>query len=213
MITGTNNPRWAEIKQQHMPRYNPSDHATKWRVSRGDIVALALGANRRGSFGTPVETLRAAIGSLTSSFAGRAHASALFATMPEGGGRQPRYVNAVMIARCTLGPARLLRQLKQRERDAGRRPGRTWGPRPLDIDIVACGTTRIRWPLARGPRPGLIVPHPFAHRRAFVLLPLLSVAPTWRHPALHRSARDLALRLPPAASRGVREIADSPTPH
>jgi 2-amino-4-hydroxy-6-hydroxymethyldihydropteridine diphosphokinase len=84
--------------------------------------------------------------------------------------------------------------LKQIERRAGRRGGRPWGPRTLDIDIVDYAGLVTHWRKGRGafgrPRP-LVLPHPLAHERPFVLKPLLDIAPDWRHPALKRSAREL----------------------
>jgi len=120
--------------------------------------------------------------------------SALYETAPVGYGRQPRYLNAVVIARAHHSPGRLLTVLKQMERRAGRRPSARGGSRPLDIDIIDFGGRVIGWPPA-GRRAPLVLPHPEAHRRAFVLIPLLDVCPTWHHPQLKVSARRLLARL------------------
>ena len=121
--------------------------------------------------------------------------SDFFRTKPVGGGRQPDYLNAVVLTQAKLAPAALLRLTKGLERQAGRRPGRRLGPRPLDIDILDYGGRRQGWPgRARG-RARLVLPHPEAHRRAFVLVPLAQVAPRWRHPVLGASARTLLGRL------------------
>jgi 2-amino-4-hydroxy-6-hydroxymethyldihydropteridine diphosphokinase len=133
-----------------------------------------------------------------------AAASPFYVTAAVGSARQPPYVNAVALLDTTLAPEALLRVLKAIERDSGRRGGRPWGPRTLDIDILDYGGQVRRWRKGRpafaaaGPRP-LVLPHPLAHERPFVLRPLLDVAPRWRHPALKRSARDL---LPQASKRG-----------
>jgi 2-amino-4-hydroxy-6-hydroxymethyldihydropteridine diphosphokinase len=122
--------------------------------------------------------------------------SPLYETEAVGNARQPAYVNAVALIDTSLPPEALLRVLKGIERRAGRRGGRPWGPRTLDIDILDYGGQVRHW---RGTRPAfgnararpLVLPHPLAHERPFVLRPLLDIAPGWRHPALKRSARDL----------------------
>ena len=99
----------------------------------------------------------------------------------------------------------MLRVFKALERQAGRRANGRWGPRPLDIDIIMLGSVCYNWPARRAGT--VTLPHPEAHRRAFVLRPLVSIMPHWHHPGLQRTARQLLARLPPSARRGVREIA------
>jgi 2-amino-4-hydroxy-6-hydroxymethyldihydropteridine diphosphokinase len=122
--------------------------------------------------------------------------SPLYQTAAVGNARQPPYVNAVALLDTHLSPEALLRVLKAIERGSGRRGGRPWGPRSLDIDIIDYAGLVRHW----GGRPAyfnragarpLTLPHPLAHRRPFVLKPLLDVAPDWRHPALRRSGREL----------------------
>jgi 2-amino-4-hydroxy-6-hydroxymethyldihydropteridine diphosphokinase len=105
-------------------------------------------------------------------------------------------------------PAWILRLLKRLERRAGRRLGRTWGPRPLDIDILDYGGRRLGWP-CRKRRGGLVIPHPEAHRRAFVLAPLAEIEPQWRHPVLGVTARVLLARLGWRARREAVQTLDS----
>ncbi len=104
-----------------------------------------------------------------------------------------------MVAVATaLPPAAVLATLQAIERDFGRRPGRRWGPRVLDLDLVAAGGTVTP---ARGWRRatrGLIVPHRGIAERRFVLDPLVEIAGGWRHPVLHLTARQLHARLRPA---------------
>jgi 2-amino-4-hydroxy-6-hydroxymethyldihydropteridine diphosphokinase len=122
--------------------------------------------------------------------------SSFYATAPVGSARQPSYVNAVALIDTRLSPEALLRLLKAIERRAGRRGGRPWGPRTLDIDIIDHKGLVRHWrgqeaQLAKaGPRP-LVLPHPLMHERAFVLTPLLDIAPDWRHPVLNLSGRAL----------------------
>jgi 2-amino-4-hydroxy-6-hydroxymethyldihydropteridine diphosphokinase len=122
--------------------------------------------------------------------------SPLYETAAVGSARQPPYANAVAALDTSLPPAALLRVLKAIERKSGRRGGRPWGARTLDIDIVDYAGLVRNWRAGRGgfARPGerpLVLPHPLAHARPFVLRPLLDVAPGWRHPVLGLSAREL----------------------
>lgn len=164
-------------------------------LTRGKVL-VGLGANCPGSWGTPAETIARALGNIEDANIAVRAVSPLYETRAVGHARQPAYVNAVALLDTTLPPEALLRVLKEIERRSGRRGGRPWGPRTLDIDIVDYkGLTR-HWTDRRGgfPRAGarpLVLPHPLAHERPFVLKPLLDIAPDWRHPALKRSAREL----------------------
>jgi 2-amino-4-hydroxy-6-hydroxymethyldihydropteridine diphosphokinase len=117
---------------------------------------------------------------------------------------QMPFRNCVVILQTNLPPTRLMRLFKQLEHQAGRRPATSvrWGPRPLDIDIVDYSGRICAWrrPKKSGRVPPrapthLILPHPQAHVRPFVLVPLLEVLPHWWHPALQCSGRRLLGRL------------------
>ena len=99
--------------------------------------------------------------------------SPVYETEPVGGPPQPEYLNAVVAVETALSPRELLRVAKELEAVAGREPpepGKRWGPRPLDIDVLMVGDERVD-------EPDLVVPHPRIHQRAFVLAPLADVAP------------------------------------
>lgn len=99
--------------------------------------------------------------------------SANYASAPIGtAGPQPDYVNAVAAVRTTLPPRALLAGLLRIERRQRRRrrPGEHNAPRTLDLDLLLYGRRRIDL-------PGLAVPHPRMHGRAFVLRPLTDIAP------------------------------------
>lgn len=81
---------------------------------------------------------------------------------------QPPFLNAVIAAETESSPENLLRQAKEIEWKLGRRPGRRWGPRPIDIDILFFGALAIR-------TEALTIPHERIRERGFVLAPLAEV--------------------------------------
>lgn len=101
--------------------------------------------------------------------------SAVYQTAPWGGVDQPPYLNAVLIADDPAWDARAwLRRAKQLEQAADRVRGQRWGPRTLDVDLVSCHDNATEIVLAE---PDLVLPHPLAHLRAFVLVPWFEVEP------------------------------------
>lgn len=89
----------------------------------------------------------------------------------------PAYVNAVAEVETRLTPSELLACLHEVEAQFGRVRAVRNAPRTLDLDIVDFDG------LVAGEGQGPLLPHPRAHQRAFVLLPLAEVAPRWTHPA------------------------------
>ena len=173
-------------------------------------ILLGLGSNLAGPWGSPRATLAHALRELTGAGLRILGFSSLYATTPVGLGRQPAYLNAVVLVDASMAPAALLRTLKRIERRAGRRLGRHWGPRQLDIDILDFGGRQVGNPQGRRRRGELLLPHPEMHKRAFVLLPLREVAPFWRHPRLGLPVSALLARLGPRDRAGVRRLLDSP---
>ena len=97
--------------------------------------------------------------------------SSLWSSRPLGPQDQPDYVNAVAGLLTRLPPAVLLDELKAIEKGMGRaRPAERWGPRVIDLDLLAYGTETVS-------RPGLTIPHPGVQERDFVLYPLAEIAP------------------------------------
>ena len=116
--------------------------------------------------------------------------SSLYRTPAWGETDQPDFVNAVARLDTRLAAEQLLAALLRIERDAGRdrTRSRRWGPRELDLDLLLYGDARID-------TPGLRVPHPHLHERAFVLVPLAEIAPAIEIPGRGRVdvlARELA---------------------
>lgn len=150
------------------------------------IILIALGSNRcHGRHGRPAGVVGAALVALAQ-LGPVLRVSPIFGTAPIGPGSR-RYANAVAALEWAGSLPDLLAALKTIERDFGRRRGRRWGDRVMDLDILAAGSTILRL-------PGLMVPHPRLAERRFVLDPLVVVAPDWRHPITGRSARQLHAR-------------------
>lgn len=97
-----------------------------------------------------------------------------YETPPWGVTDQPPFVNLALRVETELLPRDLLKRALAVEAGLGRdrATGRRWGPRPVDIDILAYGDTRLD-------EPDLHVPHPRMTERAFVLVPLAEIAPDW----------------------------------
>ena len=111
--------------------------------------------------------------------------SSLYETVPLGHTDQPMFLNAVCRVDTDLGPFQLLSLLKGIETAMGRVPSFANGPRCVDLDILFCGDLVIE-------TPELTVPHPRIAERAFVLIPLVEIAPDLVHPASGESVRQLA---------------------
>lgn len=141
---------------------------------RKDIpVVIALGANLEGADGAdPAHTVRAAVRRLRRVRGLRAvRPSSPYASAPVGGAAvagQPDYVNAVALARTSLGPLGLLAALHDIEADLGRTRGQRWEARRLDLDLIQYGPADAE---VVSTDPELTLPHPRAHERAFVLAP------------------------------------------
>lgn len=149
--------------------------------------AIALGSNRAfGKSHLPADVLAAALETLSRDLA-ILHVSRTLTTAPLGPSSR-RFANAAAIVETALSPPDLLRLLKATERTFGRRPGRRWGGRPLDLDILlwSGGTVASRI---------LTIPHRQIADRLFVLTPLAAIAPDWRLPGTPLRVRHLKARL------------------
>jgi 2-amino-4-hydroxy-6-hydroxymethyldihydropteridine diphosphokinase len=157
------------------------------------LYAIAIGSNRRhGRFGRPAGVVEAAIARLDEEF-GLFDASPIILN-PAHGGAGRDFANAVALVESDLPPPSMLERLKRVERDFGRRSGRRWGPRVLDLDVVLWSGGQVR-------SRRLTVPHNQLGKRSFVLQPLASIAPDWRVRG-SLTARHLAERLARRAPRG-----------
>ncbi|MEG6509533.1 2-amino-4-hydroxy-6-hydroxymethyldihydropteridine diphosphokinase [Methyloligella sp. 2.7D] len=160
-------------------------------------VLIALGANIRGRWGAPDAALAKALKTLQSPRFRLSTVSPLYRSDPIGQPGQEPYANAVALFETALPPEAVLRLLKQTEAKAGRRGEHApWGPRSLDLDLLDYAGQVRGWdgeasPFARAGKRPLILPHPQAQHRPFVIRPLADIAPHWRHPVLHKTASRL----------------------
>ena len=151
----------------------------------GEVVYVAVGANlgdREATFAAVIDALEREVDCLLLA------ASPVFETEPVGQSGQSAYLNAVLEIRTWLGPLDLLRRLQGIEAALGRdrrRETERWGSREIDLDIVFFGDRCLEL-------PDLIVPHPRAHERAFVMEPLAALAPDFLHPRLGVTAVRIA---------------------
>ncbi len=156
------------------------------------LYAIAIGSNRpHARHGRPQQVVEAAIARLDEEFG--LFDAAPIVLNPAHGPAGRDFANSVALVESDLQPPELLNRLKAIERDFGRRPGRRWGPRVLDLDIAlwSGGAFRSR---------RLTVPHPQLAKRSFVLDPLAAIAPNWKIGPL--AVRHLAARLARKPPRG-----------
>ena len=117
--------------------------------------------------------------------------SRLYRTRPVGVTDQPDFLNAVVALDVPAGPdpetgaLALLAALKQLEQAFGRQNRQRWGPREVDLDLLLFGRNSIN--VKRSDERWLVVPHPEAHERLFVLAPLADLAPGLVPPGWHES--------------------------
>jgi 2-amino-4-hydroxy-6-hydroxymethyldihydropteridine diphosphokinase len=150
-------------------------------------ILIAIGSNRRhGVHGRPEAVVAAVMAAIMAAGLTVVARSRIRATAPMGpGGR--RYANAAVLVDSALSLPEVLQRLQQIERDFGRRNGKRWGDRVVDLDIIGAGDSVLRG-------AGLQVPHPGAALRRFVLDPVCDIAPLWRHPLVKATARQLRAR-------------------
>jgi len=158
----------------------------------GYLYAIAIGSNRpHGRFGRPAGVVEAAIARLDQEFS-LFDASPIVLNAAHGGAGRD-FANTVALVESSLEPPEMLLQLKRLEGEFGRRRGRRWGPRVLDLDLVLWSGGKFR-------SRRLTVPHPELARRSFVLQPLSAIAPGWRIGPI--TVRHLAERLARRDARG-----------
>lgn len=154
------------------------------------MIVVALGANLPGRFGSAQTALDHAKREMTARGIEIIKSSRIFKTAPVPVSDQPWYSNAVVSVRTALSPQDLIAVLQSIEHDMGRVREARNAPRVIDLDLIAYDDAVIG-------EPGLTVPHPRMHGRAFVLQPLRDIAPDWVHPKLNEGLAALIAKLPP----------------
>jgi 2-amino-4-hydroxy-6-hydroxymethyldihydropteridine diphosphokinase len=136
-------------------------------VASSRRAALALGSNE----GDRLAILQGAVDALAGTDGVDIEAvSGVFETDPVGGPQQPDFLNAVVVVVTSLPARELLARAHEIEQEFGRVRSQRWGPRTLDVDVVVVGDEIVD-------EPDLVVPHPRAAQRAFVLVPWLDADP------------------------------------
>jgi len=176
---------------------------------------IALGANLPSAHGAPADTLDRAVDMIEEAGIAVTARSRLYTTPAWPAGAGPDYVNGAVAVRGD-GGAPLLEALHRIEAALGRtRKAGRWDARACDLDLLCTGGTvmpdaQTSDAVVAGPaeaaRPGLVLPHPLMHLRAFVLVPMAEVAGDWRHPMLGRTVAEMVAALPPEDVRAVRPL-------
>ncbi len=182
-------------------------------------VLLAMGGNLPSEVGLPQATISQAIDDLADANINVIASSRLYRTPCFPAGAGPDFVNAAVLCQSSLQAGDILRVLNQIERKFGRLRTERWGPRTLDIDLLAIGdqvlpdkATFDAWRglgLAEQENSvpdALILPHPRLQERAFVLIPLAEIAPEWCHPVLECSVSEMLAALPDSEKAGIWPI-------
>ncbi len=149
------------------------------------LIYLGIGSN----LGDRLENLNQSIKSLAPEVR-VVQLSSIYKTEPWGYQDQPAFLNQVCEAETSLTPLRLLNKLKRIEKEVGRKETFRYGPRIIDLDILFYGSLVKK--TAR-----LEIPHPCLHDRAFVLVPLVEIAPNFVHPVFGETIHDLLLETDP----------------
>ena len=145
-------------------------------------ATVGLGSN----LGDRLANLQFAIDSLNGTVGTQVHSiSPVYETDPVGGPAQDDYLNAVAVLKTILSPEQLLDATQQIELSAHRERNEHWGPRTLDLDLLAIDDLTLN-------SQNLVLPHPRAHERGFVLLPWSTLDPKFIIPGLRSVAELLA---------------------
>lgn len=165
-------------------------------------IILSFGANLPSKAGKPLETLKAAIGELPGRLGTVAGVSGFYrskAVTLKDQESVPDFVNACALVHSVLSAPEVIETCQQLENAYGRKPAARWSARPLDVDLIAYGdqvlpSSGAWWDVVRSADPAAIlpepvVPHPRAHLRGFVMVPLRDIAPYWVHPVINQGVK------------------------
>lgn len=168
-----------------------------------DLYVIALGSNiRHARHGGPAHVLRAAVSELAAAGLAVQAVAPVIRSAPLGPSLR-LYANSAVLVHADLAPPAMLGLLKSIERQFGRRGGKRWGSRVLDLDIVLWSGGKWR---SAGHKAPLCIPHAAFRQRDFVLRPVAALVPHWRDPLTGFSIKQLHSRLTRSlhAPRGPR---------
>ncbi len=145
------------------------------------IVYIGIGSN----IGDRKENCRKAIKLLKENGIAIKKQSSMYETEPWGVKDQPKFINMAIEVETDKKPEKLLRILKEIEKEIGRAESVKWGPRVIDLDILFYDDMILK-------TQDLKIPHPLMHERAFVLKPLGEIAPDKKHPVTGKTIKEMA---------------------
>jgi 2-amino-4-hydroxy-6-hydroxymethyldihydropteridine diphosphokinase len=150
-----------------------------------DLAVIAFGGNLPGVYPAMAWALAAAAARLPSEGFEVLAVSRWWRSAAWPNAEDPPFLNGVALARTDLEPEAALRALHRIEAAFGRDRSTPNAPRTLDLDLIALGRHVL-------PGPPIVLPHPRAAERLFVMGPLAEIAPDWRHPVSGETAEKLA---------------------
>ena len=148
-------------------------------------VIVALGGNMAGDYGSSEALLEAALARFAQAGLPVVARSSWWSSTAWPDPTANEYRNGVALVETKLAPLQALHTLFSIEAEFGRVRSEKNAPRTLDLDLIAYGQAAFA-------ADDLLLPHPRAHERLFVMGPLAEIAPGWRHPTLRKTARQLA---------------------
>jgi len=182
-------------------------------MTKKKICWLALGSNLPHGGLEPLQVITAAITTLQDAGLEQIKVSEFYRTEPVPKSDQPDFINCVVTGNTSHKALEMLGICQSVEQTFGRDRSTRWGPRTLDIDIINYDHQIVpsieAWRAvaeemnASTAMPKLALPHPFLHKRAFVLQPLCDLFPGWRHPVYRRTAADMLSDQPEQDRGGV----------
>nr|WP_314436100.1 2-amino-4-hydroxy-6-hydroxymethyldihydropteridine diphosphokinase [uncultured Brevundimonas sp.] len=164
-----------------------------------DAVIVALGCNDKGVWPSNEAVLEASLARFRSEGVDVVARSSWWRSMAWPDPQDPPFLNGVAIVRTEHDPHALMATLGRIEDAFGRERSIRNAPRTLDLDLIAYGRLS-------GDLDGLILPHPRAAERLFVMGPVAEIAPEWVHPANGKTAVDMAQTA--SVGRDARPVRD-----